>query len=61
LAFLRRDITFAGKDPAEETAMTSLQIFAFYVLPFCIATGGSIYAYFVIRAIDRKYGKPPRD
>lgn len=41
--------------------MTSLQIFAFYVLPLCIAAGGSIYAYFVIRAIDRKYGKPPRD
>jgi hypothetical protein len=41
--------------------MTSLQIFAFYILPLCIAAGGSLYAYLVIRAIDRKHGKPPRD
>jgi hypothetical protein len=41
--------------------MTNLQIFAFVILPFCISAGGSLYAYLIIRAHDRKYGKPPRD
>ena len=41
--------------------MTSLQIFAFYILPLCIAAGGALYAYLWTRNFDRKHGKPPRD
>lgn len=41
--------------------MNSLQIFAFFVLPMCIAAGGCLYYYLWARDFDRKHGKPPRD
>jgi len=53
--------TSVWKERSQEASMTSLQIFAFYVLPLCIAAGGALYAYLWTRNFDRKHGKPPRD